>query len=48
MKRVIGGLFPELTEIGFTDSRVGFLMTPVMQNALLTCIQVVLVHGQHR
>lgn len=24
MKQVIGGMFPELAEIGFTDSRVGF------------------------
>lgn len=27
MKRVIGGLFPELTEIGFTDSRVRLFLS---------------------
>lgn len=47
MKQVIGGLLPELTKIGFTDSRVCSPNAQV-QNALLTYTQVVLVHGQHR
>ena len=33
MKGVIGEVFPELAEIGFTDSRVGSL-SPQMQDAL--------------
>jgi hypothetical protein len=50
MKRVIGGLFPELTEIGFTDSRVSSSASAraLIQEFLLIQIKAVLVHGQHR
>lgn len=52
MKRVIGGLFPELTEIGFTDSRVRLRLRleadHYLRKTLLTGIPAVLVHGQHR
>lgn len=46
MKQVIGGLFPELAEIGFTDSRVCADQTH--QEFTANMNEVVLVHRQHR
>lgn len=46
MKQVIGGLFPELAEIGFTDSRV--CAYQLSQEFTANINEVVLVYRQHR
>lgn len=44
MKQVIGELFPELAEIGFTDSRVSQSSVPLQQITDFPFRIVVLVH----
>ena len=48
MKKVIGELFPELKDIGFTDSRVcAPVESPNISAYILTLIPAVLVHRQY-